>query len=304
MIEGGLPNEGTFEANEDSYAGQRVVILPGSVISRCRRLPVVQNYFVSDIGGFPTAPKHRIVRRGGCPQAIMIYCLRGAGHLELSESAHTVGPGNLCVIPPLQPHAYFADDADPWSILWVHIAGNEVAELIRWLGASLDNPLLYIPDAECVKSSFEDIYSCLKYNYSDDGLMSMTTKLLCFVSTLRMNRGCPNWQKQSAETRVRETRNFMEKHIDVPLKLGELAAQANQSVSYFSKLFKEQTGQAPMDYFLQMRVSKACGLLNHSEATVAEIAERVGYGDPYYFSRLFKKIQGVSPSAYRRSLKG
>ncbi len=288
----------------EGFAGQRLTILPKSVEERCKRLPIVQNHFVTDIGNFPSAPGHHITREDGCPQAILIYCLRGKGFLKLGRTVHSVGPGNLMVIPPKVPHSYFSDEGRPWSISWVHIYGKEVEQLIGWLGTSVQDPLLYAPDLKRIEAAFEDMYSCLKYNYSDGGLLSMTTELLRFVSVLRMNRGYANWQKQSAEMRVRETRAFMERHIDVTLKLGELAAQAGQSVSYYSKLFKEQTGQAPMDYFLQLKIRKACDLLNQSEATVAEIASKVGYADPYYFSRLFKKIQGSSPTVYRNAVKG
>ena len=59
-----------------------------------------------------------------------------------------------------------------------------------------------------------------------------------------------------------------------------------------------------MAYFIHLKIRKACELLDQTELTVQEIAVAIGYDDPYYFSRIFKKIQGVSPSAYRQSVKG
>ncbi len=73
---------------------------------------------------------------------------------------------------------------------------------------------------------------------------------------------------------------------------------------YYSKLFRERTSHSPIAYFIQLKICKACELLDHTDLGVREIAIELGYDDPYYFSRLFKKIQGVSPSKYRRDIKG
>ncbi|RKX40274.1 MAG: AraC family transcriptional regulator, partial [Verrucomicrobia bacterium] len=79
---------------------------------------------------------------------------------------------------------------------------------------------------------------------------------------------------------------------------------AGQSVSHYSKLFKYRTSQSPMACFLQLKIRKACELLDQTDQSVKAIAEGLGYDDPYYFSRLFKKIQGCSPTHYRDSIKG
>ena len=62
--------------------------------------------------------------------------------------------------------------------------------------------------------------------------------------------------------------------------------------------------QSPMAYFIQLKISKACELLDRTQMTMAQIATELGYDDPYYFSRIFKKTQGSSPTAYRASVKG
>ena len=64
-------------------------------------------------------------------------------------------------------------------------------------------------------------------------------------------------------------------------------------------LFKDRTGFAPIDYFLHMKVQKATQLLDFTEKTVKEIAAELGFDDPYYFSRLFKKIMSYSPTEFR-----
>jgi AraC-like DNA-binding protein len=64
-------------------------------------------------------------------------------------------------------------------------------------------------------------------------------------------------------------------------------------------LFKQKTGFAPMEYFNQLKVQKACQYLLFTDLRIKEIAEQLGMEDPYYFSRMFKGVMGLSPKEYR-----
>lgn len=79
---------------------------------------------------------------------------------------------------------------------------------------------------------------------------------------------------------------------------------AGLSVSHFSDLFRDQTGQSPMSYFTQLKIRQACRFLDLTDKPVKVVAIETGYGDPYYFSRVFKKIMGLSPEKYRAIKKG
>ena len=84
----------------------------------------------------------------------------------------------------------------------------------------------------------------------------------------------------------------------------DLSAMAGLSVSHYSAVFKRQTGYAPMDYFIRLRMHQACQLLDTTELSVKEVADRLGYEDPLYFSRVFKSLHDLSPSEYRTLRKG
>lgn len=93
--------------------------------------------------------------------------------------------------------------------------------------------------------------------------------------------------------------HYMNEHINEPLQVATLAAQANVSPSHFFALFKQQMGCPPMDYFTRLRMSHACRLLDSDGARVKEVAAALGYEDPFYFSRVFKSVHNVPPSQYR-----
>lgn len=91
----------------------------------------------------------------------------------------------------------------------------------------------------------------------------------------------------------------MAQHVNQPLQVAELAAQANVSPSHYFALFKRQTGRAPIDYFIRLRMQRARTLLDSTTASVKEIAVALGYNDPFYFSRVFKTVNRVAPTLYR-----
>jgi transcriptional regulator GlxA family with amidase domain len=94
---------------------------------------------------------------------------------------------------------------------------------------------------------------------------------------------------------------YMEKHVNQPLQVSTLAAQANVSPSHFFALFKQLKGCPPMDYFTRLRMRHARELLDTTPASVKEVAAALGYDDPFYFSRVFKAVHQVPPSRYRRA---
>lgn len=288
----------------EGFPKQRLVVLPASVTNRCRNLPIVKNFYITDIGLYPAAPHHFVERENGCSQAILICCLAGAGRLEIDNTIHEVRPGQVILIPPGIPHVYRANETDPWSISWIHFTGEETRALINSLGATRTSPLLYVPDIRLMKEVFEEVYATLNYHYSDAGLLAMTSELLRMFASIKLHHGHFRRQRQTVEDRVMTTQTFMKRHLDMSLTLAELANQSGQSVPYYSKIFKEKTNQSPMAWFIQLKIQKACELLDRTELSIRDIAARLGYEDPYYFSRIFKKVQGRSPARYRQSLKG
>ena len=102
---------------------------------------------------------------------------------------------------------------------------------------------------------------------------------------------------------VAECIDYIYDHLHTRITVELLAKRVNLTPSYLSRLFKKETGQNFMDYLTELRISKAKELLCGEELSVQDVAEQVGYRDLKYFSRLFKKLTGVSPSDYKKLYK-
>ena len=109
-------------------------------------------------------------------------------------------------------------------------------------------------------------------------------------------------KKQEADT-VELSISYMQQHISELLSLDELARVVNFSTSHYSALFRKKTGFSPIEYFNHLKIQKACQFLHFTDLRVKEIADKLGIEDPYYFSRMFSRLMGVSPNQYRGSRK-
>lgn len=97
--------------------------------------------------------------------------------------------------------------------------------------------------------------------------------------------------------------NYFNEHYNEDISIEEYAACRHMSTSWFIRNFKKYTGSTPMHYILSIRISNAESLLEATEYNVTEISNIVGYGNPLYFSRIFKKMKGISPTEYRKRIK-
>ena len=101
--------------------------------------------------------------------------------------------------------------------------------------------------------------------------------------------------------RIAQTVSYMNEHLNQPLQAAQLAALAHVSLSHYFALFKRCVGCAPIDFFIRLRMRRAAHLLETTTLNIKEIAAALGYDDPFYFSRVFKLVNGIAPSDYRRS---
>ena len=102
---------------------------------------------------------------------------------------------------------------------------------------------------------------------------------------------------------ITEAKRYIQQHYREALRLEDVSSAVGFNATYFSTLFKKETGQNFTDYLTELRIGKARELLSGDKVSVQDVAEMVGYSDLKYFSRLFKKSTGVSPSDYKKLYK-
>jgi AraC family transcriptional regulator of arabinose operon len=288
----------------EGFPGQRMVVLPRGVVTRSLKHPLLRGLMLTDVGFFPQAAGHLRERAKGVDQAVFIYCTRGRGWCELAGVRHVVQAGELLVIPPEAPHAYGADPERPWTITWVHATGDHIGLYLKELGTSIERPVLYLGENPQVLALFEEVLEEVEHGYAPAQLLYASQVLAHLIGVMIRHRHKQRRGSPDREQNIAQTVQFMKQHLEQPLHIAALAAMANLSASHYIALFKRQTGHAPIDYFIRLRMRQACQLLDTTELSVKEIAARVGYEDPFHFSRVFKTVNEASPTDYRLMHKG
>jgi AraC family transcriptional regulator of arabinose operon len=288
------------ELRRDGFPRQRMIVLPPPIVLQARQLPVIQDLLPTAIGHFPMTAGHYVSRHEGVPDIILIYCVDGSGWCEFADRRWDVRAGNAIFLPKTLAHTYAANERKPWSIYWVHFTGQRSMDYLKIFEVTPDSPMIHLPPVAEIISTFEDTYSCLQYGYSFANLLALSTNLGRFLSLLNLHRHAANLKTRTTDENIQQSIRFMHENAEKRLYLEELAQLANLSVTHYSTLFKRRTGYSPTDYFIRMKIQQACQLLGMTEEPVQNICQKLGYEDPYYFSRIFKKVMGRTPTGYRK----
>ncbi|MFC1498140.1 helix-turn-helix domain-containing protein [Verrucomicrobiota bacterium] len=285
---------------KDGFSGQRLIVLPGDVQGKCKKLPVVRDLYVTDIGHFPSAKYHYVQRRKPRKETILIYCTGGSGWCRMKNAKWRLTKGKAFFIPEGECHTYGADRKTPWTIYWIHFKGRKVADFLEALGVDSDRPVLNIPDTQLVTEAFEDMYSYVHQGYTESCLLALSTELARFLGMLKVHQRSLHTKGRKAEEKILRSIHFMREHLSEHITLAALARHAGLSPSHYSCLFKRQTNISPVVFFARLKLQYACELLDVTDLSVEETGRRVGYKDPFYFCRIFKKMIGMAPSYYRK----
>jgi len=285
----------TVFGKKDGFKNETYIIIPTETFSAYASHPLVRAAYLTDVGFFPHASSHFVDRPQGTDAYILIYCTGGSGSVEANGKTFLLGHSDAFCIPVGMPHRYYASSADPWSILWVHFKGENMkffplndCRIIHMGSHSSDNRMQFL---------FGLLFRVLEHNYTLGNFIYISNVLSTILSELyfREKRAESTTQNRHVTQMVR----FMYANLTRNLTLDEIAGEVRLSRSYLNSIFKTYTKRAPMDFFLHLKMQEACKILKSGEIRVYEAAQKLGYSDPYYFSRIFRKIIGISPKEYQ-----
>ena len=234
------------------------------------------------------------------------------------ELCGAVGNGReaLELILRLQPELAILDidmpDMDGVQVLWELMSGGG-APNTKVLVLSCYNDFDYVRNAMRLgavdyllkhKTDSATLAAMVEYIFDDAPLESQTAHYLPSGNgkTITDSAAAPHPNRQNPVSYRREIAQAMEyikEHLHENLSLEVLAEQVNFSKTYFSQLFKQSTGENMVDYIARLRINRAKELLINPDYKVYEVAMQVGFESQHYFNRLFKIMEGVTPTEYR-----
>jgi AraC-like DNA-binding protein len=285
----------------EGFDGQHLIIFPEQIQSFLAQDPLSRALYITHIGYFPNATNHLVDRSMPCDGYILICCHNGSGWCKLGDLATEIKKGDMLVIPAREAHCYGSQKGSSWEVSWIHFAGSAAADIADALCGGRFGGNIRIGDCTEGFTLFSDIIAMLERGLNADLCRHASMQIWHYFSALIRQSKLP---EPGTSNSVTAAIDFMHDHIEDGLSLSELSQQLKLSAPYLCRIFKEQTGHSPMDYFNRLKIQKACKYLDLTDLKVREVADKLGYDDPYYFSRAFKKVMQSSPANYRLKSKG
>ena len=278
------------------FEGQKIFVLPSEALRNFKKEALLASFLCTQLGYFPKAGGHYYQRSVGFDEWVFIYCVAGSGWCETHGEMRKIRSGEVLLLPPQIPHRYGASKSDPWSILWGHAVGSD-ADILGEEIVKNHFPTVELGTHLFLQQVFFGALEVLQAGFVREHLISASASMRWVWSEIRRRN---KFQESEGRTSwLREVLLQMHNHIGKNFSLGDLAQLAGCTAPHLCRCFKDLTGYSPMDYLQRLRMMKACEMMLESEHPISKIAELVGYEDPQYFSRLFKKNYGASPRTWR-----
>lgn len=224
------------------------------------------------------------------------HVLSGKGCLVVGEERWSLSKGDTFLTYPDTPILYYADEQDPWEYVWVGFYGSDARKLVEQTAFAPARPVLhaYFPDE--IARMLLDL--CGEYGTAPWCGPAMTGQLYRFLAFLIERAQCLSGGAAVREDCAETAAHYIMNHYEQPITIAALADLTAVSQSSLYRSFKARFHVSPKQFLNSYRIERASFLLTNSVYSIREISNSVGFDDPLYFSRAFKRLKGISPRAF------
>jgi AraC-like DNA-binding protein len=237
----------------------------------------------------------------------------GSAKVILPDGAHIIQPGHLYLIPPSVTHAYESDDI---FIIYYFLVYNEYDIFDRFdfpfevdageLDVLLVKRLLAInpgielkhPDPKTYDNLSTLLQNIMAKSNQKSFIFELETNwILNLLFSRFLYKATP--KQEITDTRIKKVLRYIRENINSKLSVNDLADMCSLNSDYFTRLFKKELQCTPMQYIIRKKIEKAQLILASSENSIKNIAYDLSFDNVAYFHNSFKKVTGLSPSAYK-----
>ncbi|OMF23966.1 AraC family transcriptional regulator [Paenibacillus sp. FSL H8-0259] len=231
------------------------------------------------------------------------YICGGEGWLKIGDKEYYPQPGELILMPEGVKQSYSCISERPFLKYWCHFSAK-VGEIN--LFRILEMSHVCIPEnPAAVEAAFKGITGSAQSDAVYAPLLAKS-KLLELISYYIMNLRLDeiSYKNLGSARKLTAVLDYIAANIEHNITIHDLAEIAHMHPNYFIRLFKQQIGVPPIQYITRQKIEKAKDLLAATSGSVSEIADQLGFGDLFYFSRQFKKHAGLAPTEFRKQETG
>ena len=292
-----------MEKIADGFKGEKAIITPYNIRHYQSKNEITKQLYLTHIGYYPKALFHFRERAEGINENIFIYCEEGIGWVEYKGERHELSKNQAFILPANQAHAYGSGNSNPWSIYWFHFKGENIN-----LFSSIIGQVINVEESDKSRYKdrfllFEEMYQNLAMGYSPENLEYISFCLRYFLASLKYLNQYREIKNVKETNVVQKSILYMKENLENKITLKDIAKNMGYSSSRLGAIFTEKTSYSPMDYYNQLKIQRACSYLQFSDLKLKEIAFRLGFYDPFHFSKAFKQEMEITPKEYRKRYK-
>ena len=227
---------------------------------------------------------------------LLHHILSGRGTCIISNQKYALQAGDSFLVYPETTVHYYADSHEPWEYIWVGFNGIDAESYVEQTDFSRENPVLFSRYSQQFPGLLREIYQ--NFGTTVWSNLAITGKLYALLSFLVEHAEHNQTRRRDATDCAKQAADYIINHFAEPISVEDLAAQLSVSHSSLYRKFMQRYQVSPKRFLLEYRIDRACMLLSTTTHSVQEISNSVGFDDPFYFSRAFKEMKGVSPRHY------
>lgn len=278
---------------------KRYFRIPNSVIKIQRTNALIKDLLLKEIGEIDVEGGEIWSSSVDSDNFLLVYCASGNGIVQILDEQVPIIDEQFLLVPIGEKFKFYSVLDVKSQLLIARFQGKKVRQMtkefsvVRNLIPSVNNR---VANRELL---FDEILNNLSIGFQKDTLEYVNLCFTHLLATFTFGYKTSDDIADESNPVIRKAINFLGKNLDKKLSLGKLAKEVGYSPSYFTTLFKKETNYSPITYFSHLKIVKACELLDYTNMKVKEVSFYLGYSDPYYFTKDFKKKMGLSPRNYR-----
>lgn len=234
-----------------------------------------------------------------------LFCIvkKGSGRLIYHDITYELNSTNCILVNCDQDYTISSQD-DLWELDWIHFNGISMKSIYDKFIERCGGPCFIATDALTLEKQHKVIFELAKSDsyVQDMELMSQLSILLTIVMEQCWNNAVSS-KNNVDKSRWIDMQDFLIQHFQEEIHLDDLAIQYNLNKYYIVRKFKQLYGVTLNQYITNLRINHAKELLRFTDKTITQIAYESGYNDSAYFTRTFKKVEGISPTEFRKQWK-
>ena len=228
---------------------------------------------------------------------VLHYILSGTGKLVLKDREHRCVADDIFFVLPGEETEYCADKANPWYYVYIGFNGRCAEKIMEMMKVDENTPVIHVKHDVLLREAMQDFVNDV-YEYGKTSLRVMSKLYRLF--SLIVEKRQPEVKLSRKESYILAAANYINDYIGEDISLETISFNIGLNSDYFSEIFKEIMGLSVRQYIIEMRMKCARGWLISSDDSVKSIASMVGYSDPLYFTKAFKKYFHISPTEMRK----